>query len=122
MKDGRTIERRYYYRGNSETDQKLKKFFGTAEYVLDYENWDEFIGQITGAYANWDWDNLYPTDAAVELAKAIKADCESSDMTQNERSDYAGSVTLTFQDGTDWSIDYFHSSKNIKNWIEKYCH
>lgn len=120
MKDGRTIERRYHYHANGEAGKILDRFIRSPEYIMGYRDWDEYLSHINGAYLGWNSDQPLPREAAVALAKAIKADCESSNMAQTDRYDFAGSITLTFEDDSTLNIQYFESSRYILQWLNNY--
>ena len=76
LKDGREVERRYYYRISSDAGKRMEKFYDAPEFVLGYEKWEEFLKDI------WyvEVDNLYGcwdvTEDCQGLLEAIRADLE----------------------------------------------
>ena len=121
MKDGRIIERRYFYHRNGAAGKLMDRIVKSPEYILGYRDWNEFLDRIDGAYLGWDYDELMPREAAVSLAEAVKADCDSGHMTQTDSLKYAGTLTLTFDGDTELSLDYYTYSYHILNWIETYA-
>lgn len=80
MSDGRQIERRYRYNAYGEAAKELKKFFAAPEFVLGYQDWEEFLSSVDEVSVDGTWiHSLQPR----ELLEAIKADCEAGTMEQN---------------------------------------
>lgn len=115
MSDGRQIERRYHYREDGIAAEKLEKFLSSPEYVLGYEDWEEFLSSITCAYV--DWGEEITGAELRELAEAVKADCEAGTMVQGRR-DVA--YYIHFEQGTDQSVSVivFADCANTLEWIK----
>lgn len=117
MKDGRTIERRYYC--SAETAQRLKKFFQTPEYIMGYRNWNDYLASIKGGYVDFDFDHPLTAQDARSLAEAIKADCESGNVDGYYKSDYLCSVTLVLENKADFNFDCYANSDHVLKWLKE---
>ena len=119
MKDGRTIERRYYYSNTGAANEKMQQFRGMPEYILGYKDWDEYVNSIETVYVSYDYNLPITGEEIRGLLEAVKADCASGRMTQMDRLTYAGTISLVFEDSSERSFDYYNDCDHIRNWLKE---
>ena len=117
MSDGRQIERRYRYPSNGQVAQKLQKFFGAPEFILGYEDWEDYLSTVKAAYIE---GFEFPGSKAVPLLEAIKADCKAGTMLQNDW-DYSSIhywVEIETEDSSK-TIRIYSNCQNTIAWIKE---
>jgi len=77
LTDGTEKARRYYYPLNSDIGRKVESMWSSPEYLLGYENWEDFLNQdlevyVDSDYGSWTLDG----DQTKEILEALKTDCE----------------------------------------------
>jgi hypothetical protein len=119
MSDGRQIERRYRFAPDSNTAKKLERFFSAPEFVLGYDDWNDYLNNI--GYIELDnYSGFFHelTNAeSVELMKSIKADCEAGNFPADAYKEY---VWVTIFDDKGNYIDSFDVSiaaGNACDWL-----
>lgn len=116
MSDGRQIQRRYYYNTYGEAAKDLKKFFSAPEFILGYQNWNEFLYSAQEIYVN---GNEFSGNQARGLLEAIKADCEAGTMVQNRSYESVHSwVDIRTNDDYVNLIIYYDCENTVK-WLEE---
>lgn len=116
MSDGRQIERRYRYNAYGNTAKELNKFFAAPEFVLGYQDWEEFLSSVDEISVDGTWiHSLQPR----ELLEAIKADCEAGTMEQN-RSFESVCYWVDIQAGDTFiGLSVYDDCENTLKWIEE---
>lgn len=119
MSDGRQIERRYRFAPDNNTAKKLERFFSAPEFVLGYDDWNDYLNNI--GYIELDnYSGFFHelTNAeSVELMKSIKADCEAGNFPADAYKEY---VWVTIFDDKGNYIDSFDVSiaaGNACDWL-----
>lgn len=77
FKNGRTV-RRYYSSGNRALAGRVTYYLSKPEFVLDYENWEDFVKSVS--YIMDEWSNILYVNEDEEirsLLEALRADCEA---------------------------------------------
>ena len=121
MKDGRTIQRRYYHDPSGPAGQKMKQFFGTPEYVLGYQNWNAFLDSIDSAYLYLKDGSHCKVEPPQAIAAAVRLDCEVGDMSQSRNAERVGEVDFELNDGRYLNITIYADSENTLTYIKYNC-
>ena len=118
LKDGRKVERRYYYRTDGDVDEILDNYYSQPEYVLGYEDWDAFLEEIEEVCVESTW--VLNKEEAKSLLEAVKADCESGTMKQDGHADWATSISIETVDGDYLYINIYEDCVYTLRWLKDY--
>jgi hypothetical protein len=117
MSDGRQIERHYRYDYDGKAAKELTKFFSAPEFVLGYQDWQEFLNSVDQVSVE---HNVWPRgDKAYELLEAIKADCEAGTISQSRNLD-AVRYSVEIRLGNKFiGLNIYGNCENTVKWIKE---
>jgi ABC-2 type transport system permease protein len=116
LKDGRQITRRYYYLHGTEAGKLLDQIFSRPEFILGYEDWEEYLSQIKTVTVD---GTVYTSTEANELLEAIRADCEKGTMFQSRSSDLVHAyVDIEAKDGSTKWIAVYIDCTHTRQWLK----
>lgn len=77
LKNGRTAVRRYFYETGSDAAKKVEKFTRLPEFLMTYEDWDEYLASVETVYVdNHEYSRDFSGELARELVTAIREDAK----------------------------------------------
>ena len=118
LSDGRVVERRYYYSAQH-IHKQLSQFFSRPEFVLHYEDWDSFLGEIQTVQLN---GVALTRSKYLSLLEAVKADCEAGNMSQDQHYTLDTGNYIQIETKESFiSVTVFQGSTNTLAWIEEYA-
>lgn len=119
LKDGREMERRYYYRLSSDAGKRLEKFYGAPEFVLGYENWDAFLKDIWNVEVCNLIDFWQVDTNRTDLLEAIRADLELGLYQEFERYDCEISISISREMGKSSYLSISDKCVNTMAWLKE---
>ena len=118
MKDGREIERTYYCSLNSKGFDQIQALFSMPEYILGYQDWDSYIGNISHICVR---GFTFEDAAATELLEAIRQDCEDGCYQPNKHSaDIYTTVSIYTKDGVMTTVRIYYNCYYSSQWLREH--
>ncbi len=118
MKDGSVVVRRYYYDDNPDTRNKLDILWNRADFMLEYEDWDEFLkGNQAITVSCLSGDYTLNAQQSKELLTAVKADCDEGTWDRSGLWENYGYCSISLNDGG-W-VEVSAGCKNTVQWFHK---
>lgn len=77
LTDGTEKVRHYYYPLNSDIGRQVESMWSSPEYLLGYENWEDFLRQDLEVYVESYYESFtLDENQTKEILEALKTDCE----------------------------------------------
>ena len=120
LSNGQTIKRSYYYDHEGEAADMRKQFYSMPEYVLNYENWDDYLGSIASVSVN---GTTLEGEESHELLAAIRKDCESGsyhyDLLRLNGNRMYTKITINYKRGYKRFVTVYYTCSESMNWIDQ---
>ncbi|MBQ5711109.1 MAG: hypothetical protein IIV61_00695 [Oscillospiraceae bacterium] len=123
LTDGRTVVRRYRYYTNSSVGDKLDRFFSKPQFILRYEDWDEFLKSleyvVVEDMSGSRGSEEFKGKKARALMEAVKKDCENGDI--HPEGKYVEALyALNVSTEDDWLSFYIgYQAEDTVEWIRE---
>lgn len=112
LKDGRKIQRNYWAPADGVNYDVVQGYFNNPEIVFGYTEWEEYVKQVNSIIIA---DGEIPKDLYRQMLEALKADCETGQVSLKETKDTVQWANIS---GTDGQGRYFYRHLAVQSGAE----